>query len=98
MFGADQGLPEDKILDPVELLLPCEFQKELLIQWLDYAIQGLTEIVEFSDRLETDTEIFQTQVEVPHLKKLSSPVNATNLPSWSRSKGHTRLKTIEIGC
>ena len=64
-----QRLPENKILDMVEFSLPKECQKELIIQDFDSATQGLTDLIEFCDCLETAEEIFQTQGEGNHQNK-----------------------------
>ena len=50
-FGTNQGLPEYDILYLVDFLLPIEWQTELLIQRLDSATQGLTELIELCERL-----------------------------------------------
>ena len=79
-----QGLPDDYILDLVELFLLREWQKALTFQWFDSTTQGLTDIVEFCEPLDTSKEILHTLVEVQHQnKKTSSLVNATNRPVWS---------------
>lgn len=65
-FVINPGLTGNKILDTVEFLLPMECQKELIIQGFDSATQGLTELVEFYERLETPKEIFHTQDEEQH--------------------------------
>ena len=90
-FDAGQRLPEDESLEMVEFSLLNEWQKELIIQVFDSETQGLTDLVNFCERLETSEEIFQTQGEVNHQKtKPSSPLNATNTPSQRRAKGQTR--------
>ena len=68
-FEEGQRLPEDDILELVEISLLNEWQKELIIQVFDSATQGLTDIVKFCERLETAEEIFQTQGEVNHQNK-----------------------------
>ena len=65
-FGTRQRLPEDYILKVVEFSPPKEWQQKLIIQGFDSATQGLTELVEFYERLETAEEIFQTQGEGSH--------------------------------
>ena len=71
IFGYNQGLPEDDIIELVKLFLPREWQKELIIQEFYSATQGLTEFVNFCERLETSEEIFQMQGEGPHKKTQS---------------------------
>ena len=73
-FGARQRLPEDDILELVKLSLPKEWQKELTIQGFESATQGLTDLVKFSERLETAEEIFQTQGEGHHQNKKNQAV------------------------
>ena len=68
-FGAGQCLPEDEILELVELSLPKECQKELIIQGFESATQGLTELVDFCECLKTAEEIFQTKCEGNHQNK-----------------------------
>ena len=46
-FGAGKRLPENEILELVELSLPREWQKYLIIQGFDSETQGLTYIVKF---------------------------------------------------
>ena len=93
-FGAGQRLPDGEILDLADFSLPKEWNKELIIQGVDSTTQGLTDLVEFCERLDTSEEIFQTQGEGNHQnKKPSSPVNATNSPSRHISKGQTRPRT-----
>ena len=59
----------------------------MIIQVFYSTIQGLTEIVEFCERLETAEGNLQAQGEWKHQKqKLSSPVNAINKPSWRIAK------------
>ena len=90
-FGAGQRLTVDEILDILQFSLPREWQKELIVQRFYFATQVLTELVDFCERLKTSEEIFQTQVELNHQNKNPIiPMNATNLPSWRRSKGQTR--------
>ena len=60
VFGSVQHLPEDKIIELVEFLLPKEWQKEMIIQGFDSATQGLTELVKFCERLGTAMGIFYT--------------------------------------
>ena len=75
----------------MEFLLTIERKNELLIQGFDSTTQGLTELVEFCERLKTAKEIFRTQGEGPQEnKKPSSLANSTNLPGWCRAKGYTR--------
>ena len=68
-FEVGQRLPEDDILELVELSLLNEWQKELIIQVFDSETQGLTDIFKFCERLETTEEIFQTQGEGNHQNK-----------------------------
>ena len=90
-FGEGKYLPENKILELVKFSVLKERQKELIIQGFEAATQGLTELVEFCERLETSKEIFQMQGKGNHQKqKTSGPVNATNLPSRRRAKVQTR--------
>ena len=96
--GIGQGLPDEKILKLVELSVNREWQKEIIIKDFDSVNQGLTELVEFCERLETAERNFQTQGEVQHLKNPISPVNATNPPSLCRAKGLTGHKTLGRGC
>ena len=58
-FGVVQCLFYDQILELVEFPIPREWQKELIIQRLDYATQGLTELVKLCERLKTSEENFQ---------------------------------------
>ena len=44
-FGAGQRLPDNEILDMVELSLPKEWQKKLTVEGLDSSTQGLKELV-----------------------------------------------------
>ena len=53
----------------MEFSLLKEWQKQLIIQELDSATQGLTEIVYFYERLETAKEIPPTQGEVNYQNK-----------------------------
>ena len=62
-FGIVQGLPDKDILELVKLLMPQEWQKELIIEGFDSATQGLAELVEFYECLETAKKIFHTQGE-----------------------------------
>ena len=89
-FGTWQRPPYNKILDLVEFSLPKEWQKELIIQGFDSVTQGLTELVEFFERLDTAEEIFQTQGDGNNKNQQKrSPVNATNPPSQRRAKVQT---------
>ena len=53
-FGVVQRIPEDDILELVESSLLKEWKKGLIIQRFDSATQGLTEIVNFCERLKND--------------------------------------------
>ena len=68
-FEEGQRLPEDESLELVEFSLLNYWQKELIIQVFDSETQGLTDLVNFCERLETAEEIFQTQGEVNHQNK-----------------------------
>ena len=53
----------------MEFSLSREWQKELIIQGFYYIAQGITDIVEICERLETAEEIFQMQGELNHQSK-----------------------------
>ena len=55
-FGICQGLPDDDILELVELSLQRERHKELSIQGFDSTTQELKELVDFYECLETSKE------------------------------------------
>ena len=65
-FGENQVLPEDDIIKLVGFFMPSECQKELIIQGFDSTTQGLTEIFNFCERLETAKNVFLTQGKGPH--------------------------------
>ena len=88
---AVQPLPKDEIFELVQFSIPKEWEKEIIIQGFDSKTQGLTELVNFCEHLKTAEEIFQKHGEGHHKnKKTSTPVHATNPPSWRRSKVQTR--------
>ena len=68
-FGIGQGLPDNKILKLVGFLLPRQWKILLIIQGFNYATHGVTETIEFFERLETVEEIFHTQGEENHQNK-----------------------------
>ena len=71
-FREGQRPPEENSLDLVELLIPKERKKELIIQGFESVTQSLTELVEFCERLKTAEERFQMEGEGNHQKKKQS--------------------------
>ena len=87
-FGAGQHLPEEEILELVEFSLPKEWQKELIIQGFDSTTQGLTDLVELCESLETAEEIFQTHGEGNHQNKKLKQSGERHQPAMlAESKG-----------
>ena len=68
--------------------LPKEWNKELIIQEFDTANQGLTELIEFCESLETSNEIIPTQVKWNHQNKKTKQYGERHQYSKSeQSKG-----------
>ena len=82
-FSQHQGLPEDDLIDIVYFALPCEWQKQLLVQDYESSGKDLYEIFELCERLDTAKDIYDNQGErKKHNKNLYSPKLDTNNPSW----------------
>ena len=95
-FGDEQFIPKDEMLEIMDLSLPEEWQKQMIIQGFDSATQGLAQLVGFCESLETAEEIIRAKGEGNHqIKKPNSPVNTTNPPIKRRKKGHTRPQNIQ---
>ena len=72
----------------MEFLLTIERKNELLIQGFDSTTQGLTELVEFCERLKTAKEIFRTQGEGPQENKKTKQSGELHQPArLVQSKG-----------
>ena len=68
-FGAEQRLPDEKILELVNFSLLKEWQEQFISQGFNSATQGLMELVDLCECLENYEENFQTQGERNHKKK-----------------------------
>ena len=96
-FDIGQVIFDNKIIEFVEFSMTREWQKEPIIQRFEYTTQGLTEIVEFYERLENDEEILSTQGEGKNQNKKTKQSGECHQPTkLAQSKGsHHAAKTLE---
>ena len=95
-YGNNQGLPGDYIIEFMEYSLPCEWQKQLLVQGFDSSTKKLYELIDFCNHMETAEEIYYGNGELTHHDKKTKQSSSRNQSVNPDSKGSNQTaKTSE---
>ena len=84
LFGMDQGLPNDKIIELVHFSLPHEWKNQIPVQGVSRRALRVLLVLNIAK------EIFHNKGNGSHPNKNPhSPMQATKQPRWLREKGQT---------
>ena len=95
-YGNNQGLPGDYIIEFMEYSLPCEWQKQLLVQGFDSSTKKLYELIDFCKHMETAEEIYYGNGELTHHDKKTKQSSSRNQSVNPDSKGSNQTAKTSV--